>query len=109
MKPNTLRTTHFVGRSFWFTVALTLLLGGSAEWIARSDTIQTQLTPPKMSSRRYQLGHKLSLLDDEVRRNGPVDCIMIGSSMVDVGFDPEYFQEAYRNVTRQDIWCFNFG
>lgn len=109
MKPNTLQTNRFVGRSFWFTVALTLLLGGSAEGIARSDIFQTQLTPPKMSSRRYQLSHKLFLLDNEVKRNGPVDCIMIGSSMVDGGFDPDHFQEAYQNVARQDIRCFNFG
>jgi hypothetical protein len=108
MKP-TFQATHFVGRTFWFTVALTLLLGGSAEWIARSDTFQTRLTPPQMSSRRYQLSQKLSLLDKEVRRNGPVDCIMIGSSMVDVGFDPDSFQEAYRKAAGQDIRCFNFG
>ena len=62
-----------------------------------------------MGSRHYQLGHKLALLDAAVKRNGPIDCIMLGSSMVDVGFNPESFQHAYRQATGREIHCFNFG
>ncbi len=62
-----------------------------------------------MGFRHYQLGHKLALLDAEIKRNGPLDCIMVGSSMVDVGFDPDFFQGGYEETTGQGIRCFNFG
>jgi hypothetical protein len=109
MKPDTFRASGLFGRTFQLTVILLLLLGGIAEWAVRLDSFQAPLTPPKMGSRHYQLGHKLALLDTEVKRNGPVDCIMVGSSMVDVGFDPEFFQNGYQEITRSGISCFNFG
>ena len=34
---------------------------------------------------------------------------MVGSSMVDVGFDPESFEETYWQATGREIRCFNFG
>lgn len=84
-------------------------LFGFAEWASRLETFQAPLTPAKMGSRHYQLGHKLALLDAEVKRNGPVDCIMVGSSMVDVGFDPDAFQTGYHEIVGWNIRCFNFG
>jgi hypothetical protein len=62
-----------------------------------------------MGSSHYQLGHKLALLDEMVRKNGSVECIMLGSSIVDGGFDPVVFQNSYQEVTGRDIFCFNFG
>lgn len=62
-----------------------------------------------MGSRHYQLGDKLSFLNAAIKENGPVDCIMVGSSMVDVGFDPDAFQSSYQEVTGRTIHCFNFG
>jgi hypothetical protein len=55
------------------------------------------------------LGHKLSLLDAEVKKDGPIDCIMVGSSMVDVGFNPDFFRDGYEETAGQGIRCFNFG
>ena len=86
-----------------------LLLVGMAECVTRLEYFQAHLTPPVMGSRHYQLGHKLALLDAEIIKNGPVDCIMVGSSMVDVGFDPESFQGGYQEITGENINCFNFG
>jgi hypothetical protein len=62
-----------------------------------------------MGSRHYQLGHKLALLNVLTRKTGHVDCIMLGSSMVDSGFDPAAFETGYQGITGQDIQCFNFG
>jgi hypothetical protein len=109
MKPDTLRITGLFGRTFRLTSILLLFFGGMAEWIARSDVFQAPLTPPKMGSPHYQLGHKLTLLEAEVRKNGPVDCIMVGSSMIDRGFDADAFQNAYQEISGRDIRCFNFG
>lgn len=108
MKSDTLQIREISTRTFWLTVVLLLCFSGMAEGITRMEQFQAPLTPPKMGSRHYQLGHKLALLD-AAREQGPLDCIVVGSSMVDVGFDPEAFQSGYRNQTGQDIHCFNFG
>ena len=96
-------------KTLWVTLILLILLFGAAEWIARQESFQKILTPPKMGSRHYQLGHKLSLLDIATQKGGPIDCIMVGSSMVDTGFDPNVFQEAYKEIAGKEIHCFNFG
>lgn len=90
-------------------ISLLIVLSGAAEMITRLRVFQEPLTPPKMGTRHYQLGHKLALLEADVQKNGPIDCIVIGSSMVDVGFDPDAFQDAYQQVAGRKIRCFNFG
>ena len=62
-----------------------------------------------MGSRHYQLGHKLALLDELIKKIGRVDCIMLGSSVVDHGFDPAAFETGYKEIMGRDIRCFNFG
>ena len=109
LKPDTLRLTRPFGKTIWLTTILLLLLGGAAERVARLEFFQAPLTPPKMGSRHYELGHKLALLETAIKKNGPIDCLVIGSSMVDLGFDPDAFRKGYRESTGQDIRCFNFG
>jgi hypothetical protein len=102
-----IRTGH--GKTVWLTVLLLILLTAVAEWGTRSESFQAAFTPPKMGSRHYQLGHKLALLDRLIKKNGRVDCIVLGSSMVDTGFDPDAFQKGYKEITGADVHCFNFG
>lgn len=109
MKLVTLQIKKPFGGSIWLVLFLLSILVGIAEWVTRLESFQTPLTPPKMTSRHYQLGHKLVLLDAEIKANGPIDCITVGSSMVDVGFDPNSFQDGYREISGQEIRCFNFG
>jgi hypothetical protein len=109
LKPVTLRIKPSIDGIIWLSLFLLFLFVGIAEWITRLDFFQTPMTPPKLGSRHYQLGHKLALLDTEVEKNGPIDCIMVGSSMVDVGFNPDFFQSGYEETTTQGIRCFNFG
>jgi hypothetical protein len=109
LKSATLQITTATRKTVWFTVLLFLLLIAIAEWIARSQSFQGTLTPPRMGSHHYQLGHKLALLDLLARKAGHVDCIMLGSSMVDTGFSPKAFQAGYKEITGRDIHCFNFG
>jgi hypothetical protein len=97
------------GKTIWLTVFIFILLIAVAEGVARSESFQVPLTPPRMGSRHYQLGNKLALLEALIEKDGPIDCIMVGSSMVDVGFDPDAFQNGYQEVTGHDIHCFNFG
>lgn len=109
MKFDTMRIKDLDGKTPWLSIILLMILVGTAEWVARLELFQAPLTPPKMGSRHYQLGHKMALLDAEVKRSGSVDCIMVGSSMVDVGFDPKVFQKGYQESAGQGIRCFNFG
>jgi hypothetical protein len=109
MKSPTLQISTTPGKTTSFTVLLLILFTAAAEWVARSESFQLLLTPPRMGSRHYQLGHKLFLLDESVQKNGPVDCIMLGSSIVDTGFDPAAFETGYKEITGRDIHCFNFG
>src|SRR5213596_1258758 len=99
LKPATLQIRTAPGKTVWLTVLLFILLTAVAEGVARSESFQAPLTPPKMGSRHYQLGHKLALLNVLARKTGRVDCIMLGSSMVDTGFDPAAFQTGYQEMT----------
>ena len=109
LKPVTLQIKKPFGKNIWTVLLLLTILVGIAEWTTRLESFQAPLTPPKMTSRHYQLGHKLTLLDAEIGANGSIDCIMVGSSMVDVGFDPDSFQDSYRENTGQEVRCYNFG
>lgn len=109
MEPKVLQIKKLFGKTFWVTLIFLVLFTASLEWVIRQDFFQAPLTPSKMGSRHYQLGHKLSLLDAAVNGETPIDCIMVGSSMTDVGFDPQAFQKSYYETTGQSIECFNFG
>ena len=109
MKSNTLCLEKSSSKTLELILVLLLIFSGVAEGIMRTEFFQTPLTPPKMGSSHYQLGHKLAWLDAETKHNGPVDCIMLGSSMTDAGMNPEIIQNAYWKVTGRDLHCFNFG
>lgn len=108
-KPITLQIQRRAEKTLSLTLILLILLVGTAEWVARLEAFQKILTPPKMGSRHYQLGYKLSLLDNAIKKNGPIDCIMVGSSMADNGFDPDAFLVGYKEIAGKEIRCFNFG
>lgn len=109
MEPVTLQIQRIPEKTLSLTLILLILLVGTAEWVARLEALQKILTPPKMGSRHYELGYKLTLLDNATKKNGPVDCIMVGSSVVDTGFDPDAFRSGYKEIAGKEIDCFNFG
>jgi hypothetical protein len=109
MRSESLNLTGWSGKTLLLTIISAILFFGVLEIVVRLDVFQSQLTAPRMGSGHYQVGQKLAYLDREVQKNGPIDCIAIGSSMVDVGFNPEAFASGYREIKGQDIRCFNFG
>ena len=110
MKSDTLRLNKTSSRTLWLmTLVMLFVFSGIAESVVRTEFFQAPLTSPKMGSSHYQLGHKLAWLDAEIKRNGPVDCLMLGSSMTDASMNPEIFESAYREATGSDLHCFNFG
>ena len=106
---NTLILKHTSGKTFGLTLIMLLLFIGIGEFIVRTEFFQSPLTPPQLGSSHYQLGHKIAWLDADIKRNGPIDCLIIGNSIVGRAFNPEIFQDAYKEVAGIDIHCFNFG
>ena len=109
MKSDTLQLKWASNKTLWLTFVMLLVFGAIAEILVRTEFFQTPLTPPKMGSSHYQLGHKLAWLNKEIKRNGAVDCLMVGSSMTDAGMNPIIFQNTFWEVTGSDLHCFNFG
>ena len=86
MQFDTLKINGLDGKTIRRTVIQWVLFVGVAEWITRTEFFRTPLTPPKMGLRHYQLGHKLALLEAGFKRNGPINCIIVGSSMAAILF-----------------------
>jgi len=99
-------------RRLRFTVVTVLLLSAMvalAELAARSNLAQQLLPTPVLATGSKNLGIKLEYLRRLVQRYGSVDCIFIGSSMVDRGIVPRVFEAAYQQRSGQSIRCFNLG
>ena len=98
------------GRTFGLSLFFLFLLLLIGELIMRIPAVQAPFLAPGMSSRHYQLGQKLALLESFERKHGHVNCIALGSSMVDVGFQPESFAAGYAAAAgTEPFHCFNFG
>jgi hypothetical protein len=109
MKLTTLAIKQTSGKTIGLTLVMLLVFIGIGEMVMRTEFFQAPLTPPQLGSNHYQLGHKLAWLDADIKRNGPVDCLMLGNSIVGRAFNPEVFQDAYKEASGNDIHCFNFG
>jgi hypothetical protein len=104
----TLRLSAPSGQVLGPTLLLLLLLG-AAEVIARLPAFQSQLSAPSLGGQQIYLEIQYHYLQAAVRRDGKPDCIVLGSSMVWLGFDPVAFSQAYRDQTGADLHCYNFG
>jgi hypothetical protein len=82
---------------------------GGFELFIRTDFVRSHLTAPTLGSRHGQFEYQLARLERVVERDGPVNCIFLGSSMVWLGIEPETFSQAYKHKTGLDIRCFTFG
>lgn len=108
-EPRTLRLTWPVGKTLLLTFPMLLLLLGLTEVTLRASWAQIRLTGPDMGGSHWQLGDKLVLLERFARKDGHVKCIALGSSMMDLGFDPVAFEQGYFDQTGEVVRCFNFA
>ncbi len=111
MEQQTLKVNSLNGKTIGLTVIILLVMVGSLEGLLRVEYLQSYLNRfvPNYGSRHRQLEIQLARLDTFVDNNGQVDCIMFGSSLVWLGFNPPVFEETFLDVTGQNINCFNFG
>ena len=90
------------------SVALLIILFGSAEVLARNEAVRPFLLAPQING-NDELGGKLLGLDRLVARSGHPDCIIIGSSMVLLGINPDILGQAYAQKFHQPFRCYVFG
>jgi hypothetical protein len=105
----TLRLKRPFGKTFGLSIICFALLLLAGEAIARTDQLQALLIPPNMGTRHYEFGPKLFQLKSIVKKEGAIDCIFLGNSMVNYAIDPEVFASAYKEATGEEIRCFNFA
>lgn len=106
-------TTLRVKRPSGVTPALALLflvvLLAAGELLARLEPFQSHMAAPRLGSPHRQFEIQMHRLETLYQREGRVDCIFLGNSMVWRGFDPHAFALAYQAQRGQALRCFNFG
>jgi hypothetical protein len=90
---------------FFLTIPLVLL---AAEIVARSP-LGTILPAPSVNADSFLFDAKVYALEQQVRRDGRLDCLFIGSSVANVAIDPQTVEREYYQHTGETIHCFNIG
>lgn len=87
-------------------ILLTLLIG-LAEALARSPLAEA-LLPPSIDTTHTGFDLHWAYLEN-FGKAGEVDCIFLGSSVVESGLKPSVFEAAYTAQTGEELRCFTFG
>ncbi len=97
------------GRTVVLGLVLAAAIAGVVELAARNRSLRERLPPETFGGGLVQLDRKLVLLGEMVERQGPVDCLFVGSSQVYRGIDPEIVDRNLRQAAGEGIRSFNFG
>jgi len=81
----------------------------SCELLARSQWVEKISPWRSVGNYHYQFEIKWFRLQDYVKRNGGVDVIILGSSLVNTGIDPDVMAEVFYEQTGIQLRIFNFG
>ena len=106
---STLRLTFPFGKTLALAVVILALASGIAEGAARTGAVRAQFAFSNVGSPNPYFEQHVAALDYQAQAHGRVDCIVLGSSMVDNGFDPASFAAAYQQQTHTALNCANFG
>ena len=79
-----------------------------AELVARTP-LGNHLPPPSVGADSFEFDIKVYYLEQSIRQNGPIDCLIVGDSMANSGLDPLLISQAYEAQTDIPLHCFNFG
>ncbi|MBN2430541.1 MAG: hypothetical protein JXQ27_03665 [Acidobacteria bacterium] len=105
----TLRVTWPLGRPALDALLILLVLLGGAELLLRQPTVRRGLPPPSIGSGNSNIDLKLEGLRRFVERDGRLDYLFMGSSMLDSGIDPDVFDRRYAELTGRVPHGYNFG
>jgi hypothetical protein len=81
----------------------------SCELLARTTWVEKSLLTRSLGNHHYQFEIKWFRLQDFVKKNGGVDVIILGSSLVNTGVDPDVMAEEFFEQTGIKLRIFNFG
>ncbi len=90
---------------FILTIPLVIL---AAEIAARSP-LGGLLPAPSVNADSFLFDAKIYRLEAQVRREGTLDCLFLGSSVANSDIDPAIVEQAYRERTGETIHCYNLG
>jgi hypothetical protein len=105
----TLRLRPPLGRSLVAAAALAALVALASEAASRTGLVRGLLPTPSVGCGQPQLDAKIALLDTHVDREGPIEGLFFGSSMVYRGIDPLVVAEAFERDSGRALRSFNFG
>ncbi len=108
LKPYTLQVAWPLGGVVIRALAILIATTSACEVLARTPTAQAVLLPPSTSS-VPDVGVQIYQLDQFVRQEGSLDCVIVGSSAAGRGVDPEVLASAFQAKTGRTIRCYNFG
>lgn len=85
------------------------IIAASCELVARTAWVEKISPYRSVGNYHYQFEIKWSRLQEYVRQNGGVDVIVLGSSTVNTGIDPDVMAEAFYEQMGVKLRIFNFG
>ncbi|RJP50546.1 MAG: hypothetical protein C4583_10410 [Anaerolineaceae bacterium] len=90
---------------FLLTVPLFLLV---AEIVARTP-LGNLLPAPSVNADSFLFDAKIYQLESQLRRDGTLDCLFLGSSVANSDIDPAIVEQVYREQSGETIHCYNLG
>jgi hypothetical protein len=108
LRPITLHVSLPFGKTIALAGVILLALLGIGEAFCRTSWARDRLVAPSLDINFDTLDVKIDLLAKLADRE-PIDCIFIGSSMVNRGINIEVFEKVFNQQTGESITCFNLG
>ena len=105
---STFRLTRPFGQTLIIALLVLALLITAAEGLARLPWIDSHI-PTAIGTANPYFDTKIGELDSLINQDGRIDCLFIGSSVVNSGIVPVRFENAYRATTGQPVTCYNFA
>ena len=100
-------------KSLWsilfLAIAFFCLLSAILELLARTPWLENASPYRSVGNVDYQFEIKWFRLQDYVNQHGGMDIIILGSSLVNTGLDPDIVAQTYFQQTGVDARIFNFG
>lgn len=104
-RPHTLQLSLPAGQTLALAAVLLVVSVVVIEVVLRIPAVQSRLPAPSVRSQYLDFEVKLQRLREMER----VDCVFLGSSIVNRGLSPADFEQGYQTATGQPITCFNLG
>jgi len=103
-------TAQGVFRNVWvLALGIAILTLAVFEILLRLPVVQSLLPAPDYGTNNPELSIKIAQLDALVSQSGSIDCLFMGSSVMDNDADSGAFIQAYQAAGNPSINCYNFG